>query len=96
MWFGIVIIIVGVLLLLKALGVSLVENVWGVVGALVIIAAGGTILTHWGRWARCWHNYWASHSTPTRDSLEELKCAYARGELTREEYEERKSGLMQH
>jgi len=94
MWFGIVIIIVGVLLLLKALGVSMVENVWGVVGALVVIAAGGTVLTHWGRWAKCWRDYWERRPTPSQDSLEEVKRAYARGELTRDEYEERKSELM--
>ena len=94
MWFGIVLIIVGILLLLKTLGVPITGNLWGIFWALVLLAIGASIITRRTKWGLgrdfpFWHHQ--AHSQ--KDAMEALKRRYARGEITKEEFEKMKQDL---
>ncbi len=93
MWFGLIIIVIGVLLLLKTLGVPIAGNIWGISWALILIAVGATIVTQWKNWGS-WCNPERWHRRSYRkEELEELKRLYARGEISKEEFEKRKADL---
>ncbi len=94
MWFGIVLVIVGILLLLKTLGVPITGNLWGIFWALVLLAIGASIITRRTKWGLgrdfpFWHHQ--VHSQ--KDAMEALKRRYARGEITKEEFEKMKQDL---
>ncbi len=94
MWFGIVLVIVGILLLLKTLGVPIAGNLWGIFWALVLLAIGASIITRRTKWGLgrdfpFWHHQVRSQ----KDAMEALKRRYARGEITKEEFEKMKQDL---
>ena len=96
MWFGIVLVIVGILLLLKTLGIPIAGDLWGIFWALVLVAIGVSILTHRTKWGRrwdflCWHPQYHRQ----REAVEALKRRYARGEITKEEFERMKQDLSE-
>lgn len=96
MWFGVILVIVGVLLLLKTLGVPITGNLWGIFWALVLIAIGASILTHRTKWGRRWDFVCRPHQyRRQREALEALKRRYARGEITKEEFERMKRDLSE-
>ena len=96
MWFGVILVIVGVLLLLKTLGVLITGNLWGIFWALVLIAIGASILTHRTKWGGRWDFLCRSHQyRRQREALEALKRRYARGEITKEEFERMKRDLSE-
>lgn len=95
MWFGLVIIVIGVLLLLKTLGVPIAANLWGVFWALVLVAAGVTMVTHRKDWTCLWHYHQWYRRGYKKEELEELKRLYARGEISKEEFEKRKADLTE-
>jgi len=94
MWFGIVLVIVGILLLLKTLGVPITGNLWGIFWALVLLAIGASIITRRTKWARKWDFPFGYHQARhQKEAVEALKRRYARGEITKEEFEKIKQDL---
>ena len=94
MWFGIVLVIVGVLLLLKTLGVPISGSLWGIFWALVLVAIGASIITRRTKWGRRWDfPFWHHQPWLQRHAMEALKRRYARGEITKEEFEKMKQDL---
>ncbi|MFQ5836001.1 MAG: SHOCT domain-containing protein [bacterium] len=96
MWFGIILVIVGVLLLLKTLGVPITGNLWGIFWALILVAIGASIITRRTKWGQrwdflCWHQQYRRQ----REAVEALKRRYARGEITKEEFERTKRDLSE-
>ena len=94
MWFGIVLVIVGILLLLKTLGVPIAGNLWGVFWALVLVAIGASIMTHRTKWGKHW-DFPFCHPKYRRQkqALEALAKRYAKGEITKEEFEKMKEDI---
>ncbi len=87
-------VIVGVLLLLKTLGVPITGNLWEIFWALVLLAIGASIITRRTKWGLgrdfpFWHHQVRSQ----KDAMEALKRRYARGEITKEEFEKMKQDL---
>jgi putative membrane protein len=96
MWFGVILVIVGILLLLKTLGVPIAGNLWGIFWALVLIAIGASIITHRTKWGRRWDFLsWHKQYRRQREAVEALKRRYARGEITKEEFERMKRDLSE-
>jgi len=96
MWFGVVLVIVGILLLLKTLGVPIAGNLWAIFWALVLVAIGVSIITHRTRWGQRWDFLsWPQQHRRQREALEALKRRYARGEITKEEFERMKRDLSE-
>jgi len=96
MWFGVVLVIIGVLLLLKTLGVVIAGSLWGIFWALVLVAIGVSIITHQTRWGKQWSfPFWSSHYRRQREAMEALKKRYARGEINKEEFEKMKQDIFQ-
>ena len=94
MWFGIVLIIVGILLLLKTLGVPITGNLWGIFWALVLLAIGASIITRRTKWGLGRDfPFWHHQDRSQKDAMEALKRRYARGEITKEEFEKMKQDL---
>ena len=94
MWFGIVLIIVGILLLLKTLGVPITGNLWGIFWALVLLAIGASIITRRTKWGLGRDfPFWHHQARQQKDAIDALKRRYARGEITREEFEKMKQDL---
>ena len=94
MWFGIVLVIVGVLLLLKTLGVPIAGNLWGIFWALVLLAIGASIITRRTKWGLGRDfPFWHHQVRNQKDAMEALKRRYARGEITKEEFEKMKQDL---
>jgi len=93
MWFGLIIIVIGVLLLLKTLGVPIAGSLWGIFWALVLIAIGATILTQRKNLGSWWNPERWHKRGYRKEELEELKRLYARGEISKEEFEKRKADL---
>lgn len=94
MWFGMVLVIVGVLLLLKTLGVPITGSLWGIFWALVLVAIGASIITRQTKWGQRWNfPFWQQHYRHQKDAMEALKKRYARGEITKEEFERMKQDL---
>lgn len=94
MWFGIVLVIVGILLLLKTLGVPIAGNLWGIFGALVLVAIGASIMTHRTKWGRRW-DFPFCHPKyhHQKQALEDLARRYAKGEIPKEEFERMKQEI---
>ncbi len=91
MWFGMVLVVIGVLFLLKTLGVYIPGNLWGIFWALVLIAIGASIITRgtkWGLGRNFPFGYYQARQQKER--IESLKRRYARGEITKEEFEKMK------
>ena len=96
MWFGVILVIVGVLLLLKTLGVPITGNLWGIFWALVLIAIGASIITHRTKWGRRWDFlWWPQQHRRQKEAVEALKRRYARGEITKEEFGRMKRDLSE-
>ncbi len=94
MWFGIVLVIVGVLFLLKTLGVPITGNLWGIFWALVLLAIGASIITRRTKWGLGRDfPFWHHQARQQKDTMETLKRRYARGEITKEEFEKMKQDL---
>ncbi|GAF67340.1 unnamed protein product [marine sediment metagenome] len=94
MWFGIVLVIVGILLLLKTLGVPIAGNLWGIFWALVLLAIGASIITRRTKWGLGRDfPFWHHQARQQKDAMEALKRRYARGEITKEEFEKMKQDL---
>ena len=96
MWFGIVLVIVGILLLLKTLGIPIAGNLWGIFWALVLVAIGVSIVTHRTKWGQRWDFLsWSQQHHRQKEAVEALKRRYARGEITKEEFERMKQDLSE-
>ena len=94
MWFGIVLVIIGILLLLKTLGVPITGNLWGIFWALVLLAIGASIITRRTKWGLGRDfPFWHHHPRQKKEAMETLKRRYARGEITKEEFEKMKQDL---
>jgi len=94
MWFGIVLVIVGILLLLKTLGVPITGNLWGIFWALVLLAIGASIITRRTKWGLGQDfPFWHHQARQQKDAMEALKRRYARGEITKEQFEKMKQDL---
>jgi len=95
MWFGVILVIIGVLLLLKTLGVVIAGSLWGIFWALVLVAIGVSIVTHQTKWGRRWDFFsWHPHYRRQKEAVEALKRRYARGEITKEEFERMKQDIF--
>jgi len=96
MWFGVVLVIVGVLLLLRTLGVPIRGNLWGIFWALVLVAIGASIITDRTKWGQRWgFCSWHPKHRGKKQALDALKKRYARGEITKEEFERMKQDLSE-
>ena len=96
MWFGVILVIVGVLLLLKTLGVPIGGNLWGIFWALVLVAIGASIITDRTKWGQRWgFCSWHPKHRGKKQALDTLKRRYARGEITKEEFERMKRDLSE-
>ncbi len=96
MWFGVALVIVGVLLLLRTLGVPIRGNLWGIFWALVLVAIGASIITDRTKWGRRWgFCSWHPKHRGKKHALDALKRGYARGGITKEEFERMKRDLSE-
>ncbi len=96
MWFGIVLVIVGILLLLKTLGVPITGNLWGIFWALVLLAIGASIITRRTKWGLGRDfPFWHHQARQQKEAMEALKRRYAQGEITKEEFEKMKQDLAE-
>ena len=96
MWFGVVLVIIGILLLLKTLGVVIAGSLWGIFWALVLIAIGASIITHQTKWGKRWSFPFCNlQYRRQKEAMEALKRRYARGDINKEEFEKMKQNLFQ-
>ena len=94
MLFGIVLVIIGILLLLRTLGIPITGNLWGIFWALVLLAIGASIITRGTKWdPGRYFPFWHHQARSQKDSMETLKRRYARGEISKEEFERMKQDL---
>ena len=96
MWFGVIMVIVGILFLLKTLGVPIGGSLLGIFWALVLVAIGASIITHRTKWGRRW-DFWSQHPKHggEKQALNALQRRYARGEINKEEFERMKRDLSE-
>ena len=79
---------------MKGLGVPIAGNLWAIFWALILVAIGASIITHRTKWGRRWDfSFWHPKYHHQRQGLEALKRRYARGEITKEDFQRMKEDL---